>query len=521
VIWLTGADLAPPPGFGLRAACIFGDGSIGTSTAHVVSSALVACEAPFALRPGAAQTVSIGLQEDLPDASAALASPGAGAPLALARPAAPVLLSASPAAALAPGGGSLVTLRGTGLAEADAPLLACAFGTIAPVAPAWRSGAGGLACVSPARDPHAPPVALSLMLPGGWRSDASIALHYADDDASDDVAAMPPAGGPAYGGEPLTLAGPPAALRPPPGAGAAECRFLGAPGAAVPASPYRTTSSESSDGYALVLGSGAFVAALRCASPPLAGAPRFVAVALTWQAIGGPPPPPLPAPPGALTAAELAAASAPLARPLRGVQFDYRSPPALRRAFPAAAPSAGGGGVLVSLSGRGFDPGAANLRCAFRFAEASPGLDDGGAVYGAAVAHSSALVACEAPPPPQARSAGGAAREVTLPGSAALPFDFAEQPAAAAATPRFGMAAGGTHVVLTGRAFLGADVTTLCQFGTVRVAAVVHNATTLSCAAPAGAPGRTVPLAAVALGWPGAPGLGAAPPLLYTYYSNY
>ena len=59
------------------------------------------------------------------------------------------------------------------------------------------------------------------------------------------------------------------------------------------------------------------------------------------------------------------------------------------------------------------------------------------------------------------------------------------------------------------------------QFGTVRVAAVVHNATTLSCAAPAGAPGRSVPLAAVALGWAGGFGLAAAtPPLLYTYYSN-
>ena len=60
------------------------------------------------------------------------------------------------------------------------------------------------------------------------------------------------------------------------------------------------------------------------------------------------------------------------------------------------------------------------------------------------------------------------------------------------------------------------------QFGTVRVAAVVHNATTLSCAAPAGSPGRSVPLAAVALGWAGGFGLAAsAPPLLYTYYSNF
>ena len=59
------------------------------------------------------------------------------------------------------------------------------------------------------------------------------------------------------------------------------------------------------------------------------------------------------------------------------------------------------------------------------------------------------------------------------------------------------------------------------QFGTVRVAAVVHNATTLSCAAPAGTPGRSVPIAAVALGWPGGAGLAASTPLLYTYYSNY
>jgi len=503
VLWLSGAELAPPPGFGLRAACAY-DG-VAAAPAHVISSVLVACEAPAATRAGATQTLAIMLQEEvdlgaLPSPPAAASS--GGAPLALARPAAPVLLSASPVAVLPAGGGALVTLRGTALSEADSPLLACAFGTIAPVAPAWRAGGAGLACVSPARDAAAPPAALTLWLPGGWRGvELPLPLqYYADDVAGDDLADMPASAGL------LTLAGPPASLRPPPGAGGAECRFLGAGGGAMPAWPW-------SDGVAIAAGS-AVAAALRCAPPAWEGAPRFVAVALSWLPATGPPPPPLPAPPGALTAAELAAVAAPPPRPLRGVQFDFRAPPTLLRTFPSSAPAAGGG-ALVTLAGRGFDPGAVDLRCAFRHATAASaastaeGLGFEGVAFGAAFAHSSALITCEAPAPPAGARLGGAGgTEVTLAGATALPFDFAEAPTALASQPRVGITAGGTHVLLRGAAFLGADVTTQCQactpfcalcfgaeagaltraaclllraqFGTVRVAAVVHNATTLS-----------------------------------------
>jgi hypothetical protein len=519
LLWLTGAQLAPPPGYGLRAACRFAGGTDAAAMpmqlpypAVVVSSALLACEAPpFAGAHGGAQALSVALaaerdatlapaSHDVDDAASALFSHFAAgnAPLALSRPRAPQLLAASPRFALSAAGGAALTLRGAFLEASASPRLACAFGTVSPIAPAWRAGTHALGCVAPARAPSAGGTRLALALPGGWRSDAWLPLSYALERRRGQLQAVPPAPGAAV----VTLFGAPDDVAAPDAAVAPACRFGGVAVAAVRwvAAP----SQRAQSGFT-------------CAPPPpslpdgSSAAPRFVTLALTWHA----------------EASASASASALDSDAASDIQFEYRAPPRLRTAHPAAAPLQGG--VLIALSGAGFDPASSASAAACTFSDGGASSDDGEKVFLAfspGVVHSSALLFCEAPAARGRSGGSGGDGEVAAAGSGggssgALLFRRAVAADAGAASPRGGSCDGGTAVALSGRGFLSAEDDgggAVCAFGSVRVAGAVHNATSLGCAAPARAPARAVPLAAVAAGWHGAAGWGATRPLAFTYY---
>jgi hypothetical protein len=252
------------------------------------------------------------------------------------------------------------------------------------------------------------------------------------------------------GGALLTLFGTPSDVAPPLGATGAACRFqaaAGGGGGATAAARWAAAPVPSVQ------------QGLTCAAPP-AGAPRFVALSLTWLAADEPPPPPpgAPAPPVA-TGAAAANADAALAP---SVQFEYRAAPTLRRAFPDAAPREGG--VLVALTGAGFDPAApGDAACAFSLGGADAAADAAPTTSSPGAAPSSALLLCEVPAARGARAAEEVSVGAGAAASAALPFFRAAPPAALGARPRGGDAHGGTLVALRGSHLRSGDLAAHCQ----------------------------------------------------------